>query len=217
MAEDAMTGATSAPGGRVPSFAKTLRRLRTSSDRSSRITIALAASGALAWLAWFFGAVLPVYEVTDTARVEAFQEAHSLDAPVAGRLAMNELVIGRHVEAGEVVAELDTALERAQLIEEQARLAAIEPELDAVKREIEAREQALNHEQSMLGFAIDEAKSRQREAQLSDRRARNAPDQDPRRLERRAARSRDSRCAAHRIRSHHAQQHGPLTARGAAT
>ena len=165
MAREATKSTTEGLGG--ARFLQTLRLLGDR-DRSSFITFAFAAAGLVGWSAWFLGAELPVYEVTDTARVEAYQEAHSVDAPIAGRVVSNELVLGRHFEPGEIVVELDADLERAMLTEERARLTAIDPEISALSREIEAREQALGHEQQMLRFAVDEAKSKRHEAELSE-------------------------------------------------
>jgi membrane fusion protein (multidrug efflux system) len=116
------------------------------------------------WLAWFFTARVTVYETSEVARIEVDRAAHTIDAPVAGRVKSTLLEIGREVEAGQVVMELDAELPLRQLAEERARLATLAPQLLALHRQIVAEEQVLRDTRLTGASAIDEGRARRVEA-----------------------------------------------------
>ena len=64
-------------------FSRTLRAL-DDDERGTAWTGAIAAALLAAWLAWFVASPVAVYETTDVARVEASQDVHAVQAPVAG-------------------------------------------------------------------------------------------------------------------------------------
>src|SRR5687767_2300462 len=103
------------------------------------ITIALLSC----WGVWFFRAEVEEWAASDSARIEVERAAHSIDAPVAGRVASSKIFLGATVKAGEVIVELDSESERRRLVEERARLVAIEPQLVALRRTLAAQEQVL--------------------------------------------------------------------------
>lgn len=73
------------------------------------------------WAAWLFLARVPLYEVTDAARLEVDSAVHPVDSPVSGRIIATHLVMGADVRAGDVLLEFDSKTERLQLNEEQAQ------------------------------------------------------------------------------------------------
>jgi membrane fusion protein (multidrug efflux system) len=131
-----------------------------------------------AWLAWFFGAEVSLYEVSDAARLEADIAAHAVDAPALGRIVSTQLVLGREVQAGDVLVELDADAQRLQLDEERSRLAALRPQLEALGAEAAAQGQALTEERQASRAALAEAGAKAREAealaQIGDQEAHRA-------------------------------------------
>jgi multidrug resistance efflux pump len=77
-----------------------------------------------AWVAWVVLARVAVYEVTEMARLEVDRAVYPVAAPHAGRVVATHLVMGREVQAGEVLVELDAEAQRLQQQEQRARLAA---------------------------------------------------------------------------------------------
>jgi membrane fusion protein (multidrug efflux system) len=106
-----------------------------------RLLLALGLLGA--WAAWFLGAEVGLYALSTSARIEMSQAAHPVDAPVAGRVIVSHLVLGREVQSGEVLVELDATAQQLQLAEEQARLRALAPQLEALHTTIAAEDQVL--------------------------------------------------------------------------
>lgn len=146
-------------------FSRTLRSLQADAFRPSLIGMALVAALLLAWLAWFVLAEVSIYAVSQTARLEADIASHPIDAPALGRIVSTHLLLGREVEAGEVLVELDADAQRLQLEEERSRLAALGPQIDAVRAEIAAEERGLGEERGAGSAALAEARARSREAE----------------------------------------------------
>ena len=85
-------------------------RVARSLDASSRPALLSALFGVVllgAWLAWFLGARVALYEISRTARVEVETASHEVDAPVAGRVVKSALALGRLVNAGDLLLELE--------------------------------------------------------------------------------------------------------------
>lgn len=112
-----------------------------------------------------------VYAVTQTARLEVDQAGHPIAAPVAGRIVVNRLVVGRQVEAGEVLAELDANASRLQHEEARVGLLALRSQHQARLQEIHAEEIAREDERHAALVALAEATARYREADVAARAA----------------------------------------------
>jgi membrane fusion protein (multidrug efflux system) len=123
------------------------------------------------WTAWFVLSRVAVYEVTQTARLEVGRAAHSVEAPVAGRVVMTHLTIGQEVEAGAVLVELDAEAQHLQREEARVRLAALAVQLTARRKEVMAEEAAWQSERQAAQGALDEAHARYREAEVAVRSA----------------------------------------------
>src|SRR5262245_65577936 len=101
-------------------FSRTLRSL--DADRSRRRGVALALLALFgAWAAWLVLGRVPLFEVTETARLEVASAAHPITAVVGGRGVESKLRIGQEVRAGEVRVVLDAAAERRARREERTR------------------------------------------------------------------------------------------------
>src|SRR6266496_4333512 len=136
----------------MSAFRRTLRVLNESGPSRWRWTVAMILALIGAWAAWFVLARVPVYESSLTARVEVDGAMRPIDAPLAGRIVVSNLALGRRVRAGEILAELDAeplAIERREL---DAKRVGIGNEIAALERELRA-EQAVTA-QAMAGSEI---------------------------------------------------------------
>ena len=139
-------------------------RFARAQDAASRVVVVGVLGGVLlaAWSAWFFLARVGLYEVSRSARLEVATAPHDIDAPVAARLVRSALVLGRQVQQGEVLVELDAeafSLERAG---EESRLAALGPQIEALRAELASHEQAMRGEGRANAAQVREALARVR-------------------------------------------------------
>ena len=145
-------------------FARTTRSL--AHDGGRRTLLAWLAAGLLlaAWFAWFVFGRVTLYEVSRHARLEVQQSAHPVAALVPSKVAVNTLVLGQEVHAGDRLIELDAAPEKARLAEEVTHLDAIVPRVASLKKEIASLEQAAARDRAAAAAANDAAQFRTREA-----------------------------------------------------
>lgn len=148
-------------------FPRTLRAL--ASDGLRRSVLASAALLLGAWLAWFFLARITVHEVSEEARLEVDHATSPVDAQVAGHLVVNHMVLGRQVAAGDVLAELDSTMERRRLELEQLALTALGRQSEAIRRELQALARALEAEGAAARSNEAAALARNEEAGASAR------------------------------------------------
>jgi multidrug resistance efflux pump len=145
-------------------FPTTQRTLEVDSFHGTTLGVLLVVGLLGAWGAWFIGARVALYAVSDTARLEMSQAAHPVEVPVAGRVVATHLVLGEEVQGDDVLVELDATTQQLQLEEEQARLRALSPQIEALRTAIAAEEQALREARHAARVALDEARARHREA-----------------------------------------------------
>lgn len=150
-------------------FSRTLRSLSVDSARRPLWVMALGASLLLAWCAWFSLVRIAVWEVTPSARLEVLRAVHHVDAPMAGRVVATTFALGEEVTAGAVLAELDAETERLTLREQRARLDAVGPQVEALRRELAAEVRGVGERREASLSAIREAQARQREADAQAR------------------------------------------------
>ena len=141
-------------------FSRTTRSLTADGGRSNRVTWGVAVLLLGLWMAWFLGGEVTVYEVSRKARVEAREQAHAVSAPSARVVRARRVVTGQTVEAGEVLVELDDAVERARIAEAESRLRAATPRLTGLRREIATRREALERAQQGTQAALAAATER---------------------------------------------------------
>ena len=164
-------------------FSRTFRALETDSFRGSVLALVGVIALLGGWLAWFFLAKVARYEVTDTARLEVDQESHPVQSPVLARVVSSNLALGKDVQAGDVLVELDANAERLQVEEQRTQLAALASQVDSLKTQVLQLEEARAREQQTAHVAIEQAEDKYRE---SDALARSA-DHEAHRLEKLAA------------------------------
>ena len=148
-------------------FSQTIRILASDSPRPAYWVWVIAGSFLMGWALWFCGTSVNVYQLSQRARLEVRQAPHQLDAMLAGQIASTALKIGDDVSEGQVLVELDSSRDRLKLAEEEARLAGTVARIESMQREIAAREQAKGEDVEMARAAIDVAKARSQESQVT--------------------------------------------------
>lgn len=152
-------------------FSRSTRSLRTDSFRASTFQIIVAIAVIAGWAAWLFLARITLYEVTDTARLEVKNSVHQVQSPVFGRVLASNLIVGREVQAGEVLVELDASPERLHLNEKETQMRAYSSQLDILGNEIAAGNQSLEQIRQGATIAAAEEHARYQEAQTAARQA----------------------------------------------
>src|SRR2546430_5234841 len=144
--------------GKSTMFSTTRRTLEADGFRGTTLGVLLVVGLLGAWGAWFIGTQVGLYAVSETARLEMSQAAHPVETPVAGRVVASHLILGQEVRGGDVLVELDATTQHLQLEEEQARLNALTPQIEALHTAIAAEEQALRDSRHAGRVALDEAR-----------------------------------------------------------
>ena len=157
-------------------FSRTLRSLHADGFGRPAAILTAAACLAGAWGAWCALAQVTLYEVSANARLEVDQAVTPIQAPLAGRVVSTRLAIGREVAAGDILVELDTQAESLEIGEQRARLAALTPQLHALRQQIASEEEARDQEKRAGAAASEQAVETAREAEAPARFAEN--DQD---------------------------------------
>ena len=123
------------------SFKRTLRSLNADRPRQRIEWVLLLVL--VGWIAWLFLAKVPVYEASDKARLEVSRAAHALSAGVLGRVVVSHLQLGRQVDEGDVLVELDAMDAELAVREKQARIASLQSRRTAIEREVAAEQMTL--------------------------------------------------------------------------
>lgn len=153
-------------------FSRSMRSLAADGFHRSMVGLLIAAALLISWVVWFCLGRVTLYEVTATARLEVERAIYPVEAPVAGRIVVTRLALGREVQTGDVLVELETNEQRLQLAEERVRLSTLTAQIDRLREEIMAEEEAQRQERQAAREALDEARARYREAQVATRSAR---------------------------------------------
>jgi multidrug resistance efflux pump len=148
------------------SFHRVTQSLRADDGLRSSVGIVIAILLGAAWMTWAFTARLTRYETSDRARLEVDAAAYPVQASVAGRVVASRLILGTEVRAGDVLAELDSDSERLTLQEERIRLAAFEPQLAALRSQMQTEGQGRTDEHQVLNLSIQQAHAQYQEAQI---------------------------------------------------
>lgn len=126
-------------------FARTGSLLEADSFRGAGLKLLLAAMLSGAWIWWFTQTKVPLYEVTETARLESSDAPYKVEAEISGRLISANLRIQREVKQGDELAVLASEVQQMERSEAQTRIAGLQQnirarqeELDAVRRGVES-------------------------------------------------------------------------------
>jgi multidrug resistance efflux pump len=139
----------------VTPFDSSLRALEANELRGGRLVLASTAVLLVAWCAWgLFGSV-SVYAVSEQARFEVDEAAHTVAPIVGGIVVSNTLTLGREVQAGDELLVLDSTAESLALAQERARFDMNTRSLATAKKELEL-EDAVTTLQAESGIATRE-------------------------------------------------------------
>jgi membrane fusion protein (multidrug efflux system) len=133
-----------------------------SSGRPALLTALVGLALLVAWVVWFVVARVSVYELSRTARVEVETASHEIDAPVAGRVVKSALGLGRSVNAGDVLLELEADRYRLEREAELTRLRVVAPQIEALRRELVEEALAVRGEGQVATASAQEERARQR-------------------------------------------------------
>ena len=148
-------------------FPRSVLSLQADSSLRSLAVLALVVMLLAAWVAWFAGARVAVYAASDSARLEVDREPHPVGAPVSGRVMTTSLAVGRPVQAGDVLIELDADAERLTLDVERERINPLPAQLRLMRDELHAQQQALQDERSRADATLAESRSREQQARAA--------------------------------------------------
>jgi membrane fusion protein (multidrug efflux system) len=144
-----------------------LRSITADRGRGTLPLLAIAAATLAAGGGWLRWARVTVYQTSAAARLEVERAPHPVAAEVAGLVVASHLALGAHVEAGDVLVELDAESQRRQLEAERQHLGSLDPELEALRRQIAAQAQTLRDDRQATLSALEGSHARQREAEVA--------------------------------------------------
>ena len=150
-------------------FSRSLHSL--GADRFRGVFVAMLCATLIlgAWLAWSFLGRVSLYEVTESARIEADRAIHPVEAPISGRVTQVNLVMGREVRPGDPLVEVEADGQQLELQQERTRLATFDPEIRALRSQLISEELTRKQEQEQLAAAVDEARALWRQNQAPSR------------------------------------------------
>jgi membrane fusion protein (multidrug efflux system) len=122
-------------------FERTVHAIDSDHSRGWIATLLLISAVVLVWVAWFTLSSVPLYIVSDTARIEVSQSAHPIEAALSGRVVETSLVVNREVRSGDVLVIFDSTQQQLELEEERVRLAALPPQLLHLREQLAAEEE----------------------------------------------------------------------------
>lgn len=147
-------------------FVHTLRSLKADTGVGATLGLLGLLTLTAGLLAWLFLARIAVYELSHKTRLELAGAAVTVYSEVPGKLAQIRARQGQAVQAGDLLFELDAALEQRRLSSARTRLASLGPRIAETQKELDATLAAVKAE-SQTGFsAVQEARARAREARL---------------------------------------------------
>ncbi len=145
-------------------FTCTLRSLQRDAPRVGGLTV-VGTVLCLGWGVWLVVGRVPVYEVTDKARLEVTSAVHPVTAEVGGRVLETRLILGQEVRAGETLVVLESEAEQRALEEKQVRRQALAKRLAALQQEIRSEQEALRVLQQARTVAMAETRALAAEAE----------------------------------------------------
>ena len=148
-------------------FSHTMRGIRSYSPRYINFAKVLALMILFVWGYWFFFSRVKVYEISETADLMLSPGPFSVESATSGRLLTYSVPLGDRVEAGEVLAELDTTSARLELKEVTAELQLLEGQVSSLDRELEILQgfDALSLERERL--LVEEERSNVRRTEVA--------------------------------------------------
>jgi multidrug resistance efflux pump len=146
------------------SFHRVSHSLRADNGIRSSVALAIAITLAAGWMFWAFTARVARYEISESARLEVDAAAYPVQASVAGRVVASQLVLGKEIHVGDVLVQIESDDERLSLQEERTRLSTLEPQLAALRSQMQSENEGGTDERQVLNLSIEGAQAQYREA-----------------------------------------------------
>jgi membrane fusion protein (multidrug efflux system) len=124
---------------------------------------------ASAWMTWGTNARIPLYTVSESARLEVAEAPHPVDADRAGRVGSVRLTVGSAVQTGDSLVELDARDLQLEEAEMQARRAALGAVIEALIGELSAERSGRAGDEQAAQASLAEARSHIDEAEAPAR------------------------------------------------
>lgn len=160
------------------SFHRVNAALRADRGIGTAIALGFGATLLAAWMAWAFRAHITRYEMSDSATLEMDGAPYPVQPPVSGTVSSSGMTLGKWVEAGEILAELDAEDQRLSLNQERAKIAALAPQLAALRGQMQSENDGRAVERNVLNFSTASAQAQFRDAeaqaQLAEAQAKRA-------------------------------------------
>lgn len=131
---------------------------------TSHLALCVAMLFLSGWIAWAFFSRITRYEISDSARLEVDTAPYPIQANLSGPLSKTNLTLGKQIQAGDVLAEIDTHTEELNLREEQTRLLSLEPQIAALRAQLQAENEGKTDERKVLAISQGSARAQFEEA-----------------------------------------------------
>lgn len=141
-------------------FARTMRSLELDSYRPAFVLGAVAVPLLAGWVAWATLSRAPVFAVTTQGRTEIEGSVIPVDVGDQGRVVSSQLQLGRHVNEGDVLLQLDTTLDKAKLDELEVRRTVTEKRLEPLRKQRDALLGMLDAQRRVGGASVQVASVR---------------------------------------------------------
>src|ERR1700759_316635 len=106
-------------------FRSTLRALEAESRGSNVLAWAWPIALLCGWLSWMIWARVPIYASSAHARLEVEAASHRAAAETGGGVLSVHVELGQQVTEGQLILQLDTAVEAKKRAEAEAALSAL--------------------------------------------------------------------------------------------
>lgn len=146
-------------------FANTLASLSTETHRASAVQLALAGVLLSAWCAWFLLVPVPIYSLSDSARLKVVANVQPIYARSDARIVAVHMALGQKVRAGDALIELDDDHLRLELADQRSQLSAMHTACEALRSELHAADGGAAAEVGQSRASLDAAIAREQEAQ----------------------------------------------------
>lgn len=149
------------------SFTRSLRSIYTERSHLPLWGILILMILLICWASWFFTVKVPIYTVTDAARLEIDQASHPIQTSIDGKINEIFMNLGQEVHAGTILLRLDDKLYKLRKKETQDRYDSLSAQLSALREQISQEETLLEEEGKIALIRLQEAQSKYQEGDIA--------------------------------------------------
>jgi membrane fusion protein (multidrug efflux system) len=143
-------------------FARSVRSLERDGYARSVLLVLTGAALLAGWGAWAGLGRVRLYETTARARLETVEPLHRIEAPISGRVLEVLVELGQAVEADQPLVRLESAAQRLELSEAEARLDALRAQIGPLEAELAVALEHASQSQATARSAVSEAAAQER-------------------------------------------------------